>query len=264
MKKLLVLLLSLFIAGCAAESTTEKSVEPAKKIVVGGSTSVQPLMEKFAEAFKDNAEVEVQGGGSTVGYTQTVSEVFDLGMLSRDLKDSEKGKVSETVIAHDGIAVITNKENPVKSLTLAQVKDIFTGKVTNWNQLGGEDKEIVIISRESGSGTRAAFEEIVGYKSDELVKTSDIQSSTGAIIENVKSNKYTIGYISFGSLKDDINVLQIDNVTISDKAIKDKSYKIARKFIVVSKNDNAKKFVEFILSDAGQKIVTDNKYISVK
>lgn len=258
MKKIVTLLLTLIVVGCNAQTQT------TKKIVVGGSTSVQPLMEKLAEAYKDKSEIEVQGGGSTVGFTQTVSEVFDLGMLSRDLKDSEKGKVNETVIAFDGIAVITNKDNPIKNLSLTQIKDIFTGKITNWKELGGENKEIVIISRESGSGTRAAFEEIVGFKSEELVKTSDIQNSTGAIIENVKSNKYVIGYISFGSLKESVHALTIDNVEISDKTIKDKTYKIARKFIVVNKNDKAKELIDFILSDVGQKIITDNKYISVK
>lgn len=257
MKKILMACL-LFLVGCSNTTLSNQ------KLLVGGSTSVQPLMEKLAEAFNDKADVEVQGGGSTVGFTQTVNETFDLGILSRDLKESERGKVKETVIAHDGIAIVVNQENPVKNLTLEQIKGIYTGKIKSWKKFGVEEKEIIVISRESGSGTRGAFEEIIGFKESELVGNSDIQNSTGAIIENIKANKYTIGYISFGSLNDKVKAIKVNDVEVSEDNIKNKSYKIARNFIVVNKNDKAKAFIDFILSDAGQKIVAENKYIPVK
>lgn len=261
MKKILSVIVTLLVlTGCGSNSEDEK-------LIVGGSTSVLPLMEELLNGYENSggSEVEAQGGGSGVGIKGVDNETFDIGMVSRELSDSEKKDKKETVIALDGIVVIYNKNNTVKDLTLEQVKDIFTGKITNWKEVGGQDKEIAVISREDGSGTRGAFEEIVGYDASELIKNAEIQKATNAVIASVEGNDNAIGYISLGSYKDSVSTMKINGVQPSIETVKNKTYAISRPFILLSKKDNDKadKLIEFILSSEGQKIVADQKYVTV-
>ena len=250
--------------GCGSRSSSEGDTA---KITISGSTSVGPTMEVLAEAYEKNNDVkiEVQQVGSSAGIKNTIEGTSDLGMSSRDLKDEEVESVDETQIAIDGIAVVTNTANKVKDLTMEQVKDIFTGKITNWKEVGGDDAQIVVISREDGSGTRDGFQELVGFESEELTKDAQICDGSGNIKSTVEGNENSISYISFGYLDDTLNDVTIDGVEANDDNVVAGTYKISRPFLLVNKKDSlseeAKAFVDFIMSEEGQNIVAEEGFI---
>ena len=258
------LMVSGLAVGCGLGSDSESKTG---KITISGSTSVGPTIEVLAEEYKKNNDVkiEVQQVGSSSGIKNTIDGTSNLGMSSRDLKDEEEQSLDETQIAIDGIAVITNIENKVNDLTMNQVKDIFTGKITNWKEVGGEDAQIVVVSREEGSGTRDGFQELVGFESKELSKDSQICDGSGAVKSTIEGNKNAIGYISFGYVKDDIKSVKIDGVEATDDNVVNGTYSISRPFLVVNQKDNlseeAKSFVDFILSEEGQNIIAEKGFI---
>ena len=187
-------------------------------------------------------------------------------MSSRDLKDEEKSELKEYQIAIDGIAVITNSANKVKDLTLDQVKDIYTGKITNWKEVGGNDADIVVVSREDGSGTRDGFQEIVGFESGDLNSNAQISDGSGNIKTTVQGNENAIGYISFGYLDDSINSVKIGGVETKEENVYNKKYPISRPFLLVTKGDatgDAKSFIDYLLSDEGQKTIEKEGFMSV-
>ncbi|TDW20559.1 phosphate ABC transporter substrate-binding protein (PhoT family) [Breznakia blatticola] len=253
----------LLLVGCSTNQKTTKKTE----LLIGGSTSVQPLMEKLAENFmkESDMKVSVQGGGSSVGVKGANEGVLDIGSVSRELEDEEKEKLDGVVIALDGIVVIVNQKNKVQNITLEQLHEIYTGKITNWKQLGGVDATISVVSREEGSGTRDGFEGIVGFESNELIKDADIQNSTGGVISTVSTNANGIGYISMGSVSDQVDVLRVDEVTPSVETITNGSYALQRPFILATKKDSedAQEFFNFIFSEKGKEIIEDMKYIPV-
>lgn len=272
-KKIAVLLTSLALvctlgAGCSKGGTENKGAS----VTVSGSTSVGPLIEKEAEKFKaSNGDISVQVNqlGSSAGIKDAINGTVHIGMSSRDLKKEEKDAgLKEVEIAYDGIAIITHKGNAVKSLSMAQIKDIYTGKITNWKDVGGTDSEIVVVSREDGSGTRDAFQEIVGYKSEELTQNAQIGDGSGNIKTTVANNENAIGFISFEYIDDTIKALDVDAIAPNAANVKDGKYKISRPFLLVYKEDkadeNSKKFIDFILSEEGQKIVEENGLIKIK
>ena len=250
--------------GCGSGGSSEGDTA---KITISGSTSVGPTMEVLAEAYQKNNDVkiEVQQPGSSAGIKNTIDGTSDLGMSSRDLKDEETADVEGTQIAIDGIAVVTNTANKVKDLTIDQVKDIFTGKITNWKEVGGEDASIVVISREEGSGTRDGFQDILGFESEELTKDATICDGSGNVKSTVEGNENAIAYISFGYLDDTLNDLKIDGVEANDDNVVAGKYPISRPFLVVNKKDamtdNAKAFVDFIMSEEGQNIIAEEGFI---
>ena len=250
--------------GCGSGGSSEGDTA---KITISGSTSVGPTMEVLAEAYQKNNDVkiEVQQPGSSAGIKNTIDGTSDLGMSSRDLKDEETADVEGTQIAIDGIAVVTNTANKVKDLTIDQVKDIFTGKITNWKEDGGEDASIVVISREEGSGTRDGFQDILGFESEELTKDATISDGSGNVKSTVEGNENAIAYISFGYLDDTLNDLKIDGVEANDDNVVAGKYPISRPFLVINKKDamtdNAKAFVDFIMSEEGQNIIAEEGFI---
>ena len=268
-KKRLVVLLcgSVMISGLAVGCGSGSAEGDTAKITISGSTSVGPTMEVLAEVYeKDNdVNIEVQQVGSSAGIKNTIDGTSDLGMTSRDLKDEETKEVDGTQIAIDGIAVITNTANKVTDLTSEQVKDIFTGKITNWKEVGGEDAQIVVVSREDGSGTRDGFQDILGFESDELTKDAQICDGSGNVKSTVEGNENAIAYISFGYLGDTLNDVKIDGAEATDANVVDGKYPISRPFIVVNKKDGlsdvAKAFVDFIMSEEGQNIVAEEGFI---
>lgn len=264
-KKIMALLcgavmVSGLVVGCGSGDDTEK-------ITVSGSTSVGPTMEVLAEAYEksNDIKIEIQQVGSSAGIKNTIDGTSDLGMSSRDLKDEETQSVEATQIAIDGIAVVTNTANKVKDLTVEQVKDIFTGKITNWKEVGGKDAAIVVVSREEGSGTRDGFQEIVGFESSELIRNAQICDGSGNIKSTVEGNENAIAYISFGYLGETLNDLIIDGVEANDDNVIDGKYPISRPFLVVNKkdglSDKSKAFVDFIMSDEGQNIIAEEGFI---
>ena len=268
-KKRLVVLLcgSVMISGLAVGCGSGSAEGDTAKITISGSTSVGPTMEVLAEVYEKNNDVniEVQQVGSSAGIKNTIDGISDLGMSSRDLKDEETKEVDGTQIAIDGIAVITNTANKVTNLTSEQVKDIFTGKITNWKEVGGEDAQIVVVSREDGSGTRDGFQDILGFESDELTKDAQICDGSGNVKSTVEGNENAIAYISFGYLGDTLNDVKIDGAEATDANVVDGKYPISRPFIVVNKKDGlsdvAKAFVDFIMSEEGQNIVAEEGFI---
>ena len=248
-------------------------------VVVAGSTSVQPLSEMLGEEFmtaNSDASIEVQGGGSGQGIKSIEEKITDFGALSRELKEEEKGSVgNEHVIAKDGIAVITNSRSNVDDITMEQLKDVYTGKITNWKDLGGDDKKITVVSREEGSGTRGSFTEITGVlekdendeEVDKTVESAIIQGSTGAVTQTVSNTPDSIGYISLGSLNDTVKALKVGGVDPTKENVLNESYELARPFIYVSGaevTDTAQKFLDFVMSEEGQAVVEEAGFIPVK
>ncbi len=287
MKKILsitlVIILALgALAGCGAQEsepdTGEEAVEVTGTVITAGSTSVQPLSEELAAAFMDantGITVEVQGGGSGQGIKAIQEKIADFGALSRNVKDEEKASVTEEfVIAKDGVAVVVNPASTVENLTIEQIKQIYTGEITNWKEVGGEDAPIVVVSREEGSGTRGAFTEITkvmskneaGEEIDSTTKDALVQGSTGAVMQTVATTPNTIGYVSLGSLSDTVKAVKVEEVAPSNETVLSGEYKISRPFLYViggELTEAAQLFIDFIMSEEGQAIVEESGFIKV-
>ena len=260
MKKILAIALALvcavsLLAGCAAKTSGS--------VATDGSTSMEKVIGTLGEQFmKDNAGVTFTYNptGSGSGITAVSEGRCDIGLSSRALKDDEvaSGLVGTTV-ALDGIAIIVNPENPVVDLTIEQIADIYTGAITNWKDVGGNDAEIVLIGREAGSGTRDGFESITGTK--DACQYRQELTSTGDVITTVSQNPDAIGYASLASLKDSVKALSVDGVTPSEATVKDGSYKVQRPFVLVTKDgtklsDAAQKFFDFALSKDAASLIS--------
>lgn len=268
---LMILLFTILLSACGKnEEESGASNENAATISISGSTSVGPLAEKLAEKYveKNRVNIEINQIGSSAGITNVLNGVSEIGMSSRDLEEEEKQYLQEMVIAYDGIVVITHPNNHVKNLTLEQVKDIFTGKITNWKKVGGEDMDIVVVSREDGSGSRDAFQEIVGYSSRELVKSAIIASGNGNIKTTVATNQHAIGFISFEYIDKTIHPVSINGVEPTAENVLQQKYRLSRPFLFVYKKenltDNGQQLIDFILSPEGQKVVGETGAIPVK
>ncbi|MDR1838327.1 MAG: phosphate ABC transporter substrate-binding protein [Treponema sp.] len=232
-------------------------------VEVGGSTSVTPLMEMFAEEYQkafSNIKININGTGSGDGINNT-GVLYQIGMSSRELTPAEQGKgLKEVIIAIDGIAVIVNNDNPIVSLSIEQIRDIYTGAVTDWSQVSGGamSGRIAVISREEGSGTRGAFEELVGFQG-KLLAGANESTSTGAIKAGIVQNPNAIGYISLGSVDDTIKAMHVGGVVPLNQNVVNGTYKIARPFIVLTGSNlhpESAAFVDWMLSAEGQAIVS--------
>ena len=222
---------------------------------------MEKVIGYLSEAYMDenkNVKVTYNPTGSGSGI-QAVSEGrCDIGLSSRDLKDDEKQNLKETVVAIDGIAIIVNPENTVEDLSVEQIGKIYTGEITNWKEVGGEDKPIVPIGREAASGTRDGFESITGTK--DKCKYSQELTSTGDVIQTVSGNPNAIGYASLAAVKDTIKVLSVEGVKPSKETIQDKTYKIQRNFVLVTRKGTAlsaeaQKFFDFATSSAADSLI---------
>ncbi len=283
---ILVLMLGLVMSACqpdlsleteepvVTEETEESSAGLSGQIQLAGSTTVQPLAEVLAEAFMaiyPDVTVEVQGGGSSVGVTSAGEGTVAIGNASRNVKESEFEEFPDLqvyTIAYDGIAIVTTPDLELPSLSIDQVKAIFAGEITNYSEVGGPDAEIVVVSREEGSGTRAAFEELVMESGDtEAVITEDalLQQSNGQVRTTVSTTPNAVGYLSFGFLDESINTVAIDGVDPTVADVKNGSYPIFRPLNMLTNGDPdelAKSFLDYILSADGQAIVSED-YITV-
>lgn len=265
------LLLIANLTGCAPEAEAVEAGGANGSITINGSTSVQPLAEELVKAFKGknpNVKIDVQGGGSGVGIKSAIDGVVDIGMSSRELKPAEKS-LKEFKIAVDGIAVILNPSNPVNNLTMEQIMKIYTGEITDWKELGGKPGKITVVTREEGSGTRGAFIELTRIQAedgDKTVASAITQGSTGAVITTVAGDPNAIGYASFGSAKDkaDVKLISVEGKECTEENIYSGEYKIARPFLMVTKEEPAglvKEFLDFILSPEGQDVVSGHNYL---
>lgn len=254
------------LSGCGSTGgdTARQTAAPSgtqATVSTDGSTSMEKVIGYLSEAYMDenkNVKVTYNPTGSGSGI-QAVSEGrCDIGLSSRDLKDDEKQNLEETVVAIDGIAIIVNPENIVEDLSVEQIGKIYTGEITNWKEVGGEDKPIVPIGREAASGTRDGFESITGTK--DKCKYSQELTSTGDVIQTVSGNPNAIGYASLAAVKDTIKVLSVEGVKPSKETIQDKTYKIQRNFVLVTRkgtalSTDAQKFFDFSTSSAADSLI---------
>lgn len=266
---LMTLILCLGLTACGGGNETS---DVSGKVSLNGSTS----MEKFVNALKEgiveeypDLQLEPQFTGSGSGLEALASGTTDIGDSSRALTDEEKANgLVENIVAIDGIALVTEKSNKVNDLTVDQLKQIYTGQITNWKDLGGDDQAIVVIGRESGSGTRGAFEEILDIE-DQCQYAQEL-NETGAVLAKVAQTKGAIGYVSLDVVDDTVLALKLDGVEASEKTIKDGSYTLQRPFVMATKGeikDQSKEVqavFEFIESDAGQKIIKKVGLVSPK
>jgi len=259
-----------------AETTAETPAEATSglegTVAVVGSTSVTPVAQKLAEAFtgmETAVQIDVQGVGSTAGVKSANDGSANIGMASRNLKEGEKEwGLTEHVIAYDGIAVVVHPSNNLAELTTEKVTQIFKAEITNWNELGGPDKEIIVVSREAGSGTRGAFEGIMklqeknadGKKISVVTKDALIADGNGAVKANVASKEFAIGYVSLSYLDESVKGLLIDGAEPTVDAILEEEYKVSRPFLMLTKGDvseEAQAYLDFIFSTEGQEIVAE-------
>jgi phosphate transport system substrate-binding protein len=276
---LAALCLAPVFAGGSGESETRTSAAVAPvaaaapyTIEVAGSTSVTPLMELLAAdyaAVRSNVKININGTGSSDGIKAAAAGTSEVGMSSRELSPAEKGSgLNELVIAIDGIALIVNNSNPLTNLTIAQCRDIYAGRISDWSEVtnGAKKGKIAVVSREPGSGTRGAFEEIIQLK-DKLVLGAVEFDGTGAVKAEISRNADAIGYISLGSVDSSAKTVRIESVEASTANVVNGSYKIARPFILLTKNaalhQETKQFLDWIMSPPGQTIVKKS-WISVK
>ena len=247
------------LAGCGSKDDAAPSEAPKTElsgtVSTDGSTSMEKVIGALGESFMENnngVTFTYNPTGSGSGITAVAEGRCDIGLSSRSLKDEEVAQgLTETKLALDGIAVVVNPENPVADLTLEQIAQIYTGEITNWSEVGGNDAEIVVIGREAGSGTRDGFESITGTA--EACKYRQELTSTGDVIATVASNPDAIGYASLAALKDTVKALSVSGVTPTEETVKDGSYVIQRPFVLVTKDGTAlsataQKFFDFALS----------------
>ena len=273
-----VLVTSLGLAGCGGSSGGESKSGEGGNVTIAGSTSVQPLSEALAEVYMDenpDVTIEVQGGGSGQGIKSIEEKIADIGSLSREVKEEEKASVAEEfVIAKDGVAVIVNENVKAEDLTIQQIQDIYTGKITNWKDVGGDDKAITVVTREEGSGTRGAFTEITGVlekddagnETDKTTKDALVQPSTGAVKETVAKTPDSIGYVSLGALDNSVKAVKVEGIEATVDTVLSGKYKIQRPFVYVvngEMTDAAKAFIDFAMGAEGQKIVEENGFIPI-
>ncbi len=254
----LLLVISLFMVNC-----TQKSHD----IIVAGSTSVQPFIEKIAEEYMakhPGVKINVQGGGSTAGIQAVFNKTCAIGTSSRHLAPSENS-LHKFLMAIDGIAVVVHPDNPITGLTHDELKDIFSGRIINWKEVGGPDRKIFAVTREEGSGTRGAFEELIMHGTA-ISDACLVQDSNGAIREIIANTPQAIGYISAGLVDNRVKPLAIDAVLPSFENIGSGEYKFVRPFLLLTKDEPAgctKEFLDYVLSAEAQHILEHEGLIPV-
>ena len=267
MKKIIAMMMVTVLAigvmvGCGSQKKRSASTDGSTSVSTDGSTSMSKVIESLSEAYGEETGVEVtyNATGSGAGIEAVLAGRCDIGLASRDLKDEEKEKGLEgTILAYDGIAIIVHPDNPVSDLSIETIAKIYTGEITNWKEVGGNDAEIVLIGREANSGTRDGFESIT--ETEEKCKYRQECTSTGDVITAVASNPGAIGYASLASVKDSVKAVSVDGVEPSEKTVKDGSYAVQRPFVLVTKKDvelteSAMAFFEYATSEDANEVIS--------
>lgn len=257
----------------SADANQVDATDVSGTVVITGSTSVEKILTEMKDEFcamYPNVSIEYTGSGSSAGIKDTKAGTNNIGASSRELKDDEKEDALKTeVFAYDGIAVIVNPANEaVKDISVQQLADIYSGKITNWSELGGADGEIFVVSREESSGTRSAFEELVGLEdAGGLTSNAAVSEGNGPVQAAVAENSNAIGYVSFSFIDDSVKALTVGGVQPEPELAKSGEYPLSRPFLFCYYEDKATdaglKFLEFALSEEGQACVEDNHGIRV-
>ena len=273
---ILTALLTLSLAACGSEGKTDDTKtddQPAAltgTVSTDGSTSMEKVIGALSESFmaqNDGVTVNYNPTGSGSGITAVQEGTCDIGLSSRGLKDEEKSAgLKETVLAYDGIAIIVHPDNPVSDLSVEQLAKLYTGEITNWKDVGGNDAEVVLIGREAASGTRDGFESITGTK-DKCQYRQEL-TSTGDVITAVSQNPDAIGYASLASIKDSVKALNVDGVTPGEATVKDGSYKVQRPFVLVTMEGKelspaAQTFFDYAVSSDAASIIAKAGAVAV-
>jgi len=265
----IALALGLLLCCLASVSVGCRRDKGSAGVCIAGSTSVQPFAEKLAEEYMaehPQIRIDIQGGGSSAGIYAAQQGAADLGASSRELAKEEKN-LREIPIAYDGIAIIVNKENPLNNLHLEEIRQIFEAKISNWRAFNLKPHPIHVITREEGSGTRNAFEELVMGKHAEISPVALVQDSNGSVREIVANDPYAIGYISMGLVDPRVKALAVDGVSPTRQTVKNDKYKLVRRFLLVAKElkpGPCQSFVNFILSPEGQSILEAEGLVGVR
>ena len=243
------------------------------QLVVQGSTTVLPIAQAAAEVFMQNnpqANISVRGGGSGNGIAALIEGTCDIADASRPMKVKEillcqKKGISPVphIVAMDGIAVIVHSSNPIQGLNIEEIKDIYTGKITNWKELGGKDLKIVVVSRDSSSGTFETFEKIV-LKGKKVIPESLAQASNQTVATVISTTKGAIGYVGLGYISNTVKALQVNGVIPEQETVVSGKYPISRPLYMYTNGapqGTAKNFLEFILIEEGQKIVEEQGFV---
>jgi len=268
------------LAGCgkadsgSSGSSSDTGSELSGSLNVEGSDTMVNLANSWAEQFmteNPNVNIAVKGGGSGNGIAALINGTADFANASREMKDEEIKQAAdkavspvETAVARDGIAVIVNPANDVQGLTMDQLGRIYRGEITNWKDVGGADQEIVLLSRDSSSGTYEYFKEAVVGKDKNYSKAAKLLPSTQAIVDETKGNEAAIGYIGVGYETPDVKVLEIDGVVASVATVLDNTYPISRELYMYNNGDPTgagKAYVEWILGPEGQQVVEDEGFV---
>ncbi len=261
-KKIIAIIMCMLFLGCISEGNK------AKTISIAGSTTVQPISDGLAEAFmkKYDINVTIQGGGSGTGIKMVGEGTIDIGASSREIKEDEKEKYNIKIypIAIDGLAIIVHPSNKIENLTMEQLKRIFAGEIENWKEIGGEDRDIVVVTRAEGSGTRDFFEKkVMGDVS--LTRKAMQKPSNGAVKATVAGNENAIGYIGAGYIDDYVKAVRIEGIYPDPGNIRSGKYELSRKLYYITKKEteDVKKFMDFVLGDEGQDIVEEKGFIRI-
>lgn len=246
------------------------------QLTMSGSTTVLPIAQAGAEAFMakySDINISVRGGGSGVGIAALMNKTVDIANSSRRMKAKELSQAKSNgvnpvayEVASDGITIVVNKNNPVKNLSIKQLKDIYTGKAKNWNQLGGSNIPIVIISRDISSGTYEVFNEKV-MAGAKVIDNAQMLASNNAIASTVGNTPGAIGYIGLGYVTPETKIVSVENIIPTEQTIKSMTYKLSRKLYMYTNGPakgNAGKFISWLQSNEGQKLVVEQGFISLK
>lgn len=274
------------VSGCgsasvSARATTEEKMKEnvtfsasklSGSVVITGSTSVDKIINDMTDEFaaeNPDAAIDYTGSGSSAGIKDTLSGTNNIGVSSRDLKEDEKTDgLQVTVFAYDGIAIVVNPANPVKNISVADLAALYSGKISNWKELGGNDAPIFIVSREESSGTRTSFEDLIDLKgAGGLTGAAAVSEGNGPVQAAVAGNVNAIGYVSFSFMDSSVKALDLEGASPTEENAKSGDYKLSRPFLFCYFDDSAseagKAFLDFALSPAGQAIVKENGAIPI-
>ncbi|MBN1499918.1 MAG: phosphate ABC transporter substrate-binding protein [Spirochaetes bacterium] len=275
--KRIVLIFSIFCLSSTVLFAGWFSKSNSDKVIIKGSTTVLPIAQKCAEAFRkvdSNITLSISGSGSGDGIKAIIEGSCDIANASRDMKDSEKSaaatagkKIEKHVVAIDMITPIVHPSNKIKNLTIDQLKAIYKGEIKNWKELGGQDMNIVVVSRDSSSGTFEVWEEKV-MKGTKVLPAALLQASNGAVVSTVANNPKAIGYIGFGYLNSSINGVSVNSIEPSLENGKAGKFPLSRELYMFTDRNTASKsamkFINFVKSSEGQKLVSESGFIGLK
>ncbi len=268
------LLVALAMTSCAPGTVSPTPI-PSRTPVTGritfaGSTTLQPLADKLGQAFRSrypDVTLDIAAGGSVVGIQAIHDGTVDIGMASRALTPAEAQGLTQHPVAVDVIAIVAHAANPVENLTLAQLRDIYLGRITHWRQVGGADRPITVAVREKTSGTRGAFDELVLEKQEPTAPRLKTAVTAGDMAAIVSSDPDAIGYVGFGNLERHLKPLAIDGVLPAEKAARDGSYRLVRPLLFLTgplTQPLAHLFIDFALGAEGQRIVKESGWVTVQ